>query len=284
MLQPYSQAELALRDTLITKAETWAFDALAYLHGVNRPASFSRSTWRNVLLAAAYGYRGTWSNFWAVIREAYEPSGTSVVVSRNPAAPQTLTYVSGLGGGGFACDHANRLIKIDDKIYWSTGPQIGAGVSATLTLAEVGTSYWAGADWSSLSAPDQVTALVLPVLPVEPTPGPVLTASGDQVDTLTSGSGTGCLVRLLLSEGFSPPGTYLIDPAGAAKPGGQPFGGHMMDLFDPATPESGDQTDGPYPIYLVDGSSVDSLVRYFDPLLAAGVSLKPEIVDFCTDN
>lgn len=281
MLQPYSQTEQAARDTYLHKAESWAFDTLAELVGLPYNAGFSRAAWRDLLLAAAYGYRGTWTTFFAGLRALYEPQGEAVTVTRDPAAPQTLTYVSGLAAGGWECSHANRLIVVEGAVYWSTGPQIGGGTSATLTLDAQATSYWQAADWSGLPAADQVVATVLPFLPVEHTPGPILDNAGDQLDALTSGAGVGARIRLLLSQGFASPGSYLIDPAGAAKPAGQPYGAHMMDLFDPNTPEAGDQTNGPFPLYLASADSVESLRKILRPLLVAGVDVEPELVEFC---
>lgn len=89
MLTPYSQVELALRDTLVHKAESWIQDALAELYGVTRPPTIDRDDWRQVLRAVCYGHRGTLGTTWAMLELAFRGSRRTIsgtIDSANPHA------------------------------------------------------------------------------------------------------------------------------------------------------------------------------------------------------
>ena len=115
MLQPLSQAEIALRDTLITKATGNQFDRLMSMFGFERPFSISREVWRHALRLVAYGYRGTlgctWGAFELGLRQ--QPNLRTVVGKLDVAQPHTFigaTFPQNLDG--FTCEWIGRFVRI----------------------------------------------------------------------------------------------------------------------------------------------------------------------------
>lgn len=285
MISPLSQAELAFRDTLIHKASGEGFDRVARFYDFPRLRMVPEKYWRRALRAVAYGQKGTFGTTHAVLEAIFdtwaEPS-FSYQVQIDPTKPHLVTRVE--GPPGFFCNHRHRLVRLDSptigsRIFWSTGFDAN---DETLTLCDIRTGYWRAADWSEFEAVETGILKILPFVYEEPTPGPLVDASGTPIGTF---SGEPCLIRVFVDGDvwFTPP-TYL-QPAGDERPEDQPFGGAIIDPYDgdPATPSRGDQIVGPFPIYLP-GEEVAGLLQVIlDLLLAAGCRIEFRIRSFCAD-
>jgi hypothetical protein len=78
-------------------------------------------------------------------------------------------------------------------------------------------------------------------------------------------------------EMVSPPPTFLQE-SGGARPASQPFGGHLLNLFDlnSETLDYGDQVNGPFPLYL-DSIEISGVLKHVLPkLLRAGVKFEAQ--------
>ena len=277
------QIEIALRDTMIHKATGTGFDRLAKLYGMPRVFAFPERYWRRALLAAALGARGTFGVTHAVLEALFdfwaEPR-TTYPVTLDPAQPARLVVdTERPGPPGFYCNHVGRLVRVTSPtlgsaIYWTR-----ALSGSDLLLSTTTTTYWRGADWSALEAPEAATAKVLPFVYEEATPG----------DDTPATAAEPCLFRVYLDdEIWKIPPTYLqadgdIDRPTAAP--GQPYGGQLIDYLDddPTTPNEGDQVAGPFPPYLPGPDIGGSLSRVVDLLLAAGVRVEFKLKAFCAD-
>lgn len=282
MLQPISQLEAAMRDTLLTKATGSAFDDLCRLYGIPRISTFSESAWRAGMLATTLGARGTRSAVHAFVEGILRDYAEPFVATVDPAAPQRLDYVSGGGGAGFEARHVGRLLRIasslGSRLYWTAGPTfVGApgAPSAYLTLAPVRTGHFDGADWSVLGGVEQVEVSVLAFVWRTPTPGPGLVWPD------------ACVYELLIGEGVAAaaPGTYM--QTSGARTAGEPYGGIVLNgvttpgaLIPPAVEvEPNAQPGPPHPIYLTDGT-IPEVSDILEVLLAAGVIPRVLAVDW----
>tara|TARA_B100000575_G_scaffold173815_1_gene139269 strand:- start:227 stop:2230 length:2004 start_codon:yes stop_codon:yes gene_type:complete len=320
MLIPFSQAETAFRDTLITKAEGVALDTLGIMYGFPRLGIFERKYYRRALREVAFGKRGTYRLFFKVLEnlfDQYSERRGRINVTLDPSDPHVLIYREG-GAPTFDCSTVQRFIRVESptfgsKIYYSQGLADGK-----LKLNPIDNPAIAGADWSDLNAPEEGTAKILGFMLRERHPGP---ASVDGYDLNgnpwhpisrsqdpaafaeeTYLSKNTCTIDLFIDSFlWSTPPTYLqedgtIDRTIIAP--NQPFGGHLMSLFDAANraivdydpsgvasevhPESGSQEVGPFPIYLdAEGKIAGAFLTVLDNLLASGVHLTAEIKDWC---
>jgi hypothetical protein len=272
MLQPLSQTEKLLRDTLITKSESWVFESLASLFGLPKPSNYSEAGWRKALRAIAYAPRGTLGATHDCLEGAFSESVEKYTVTLNPAHPQRVTFVTHTNPApstsaytNWTCRHIQRLVKIKflpesleaqadasdlanysedipwvEKIFWTKSA--ASFPTTTIELAAVGTSYWNGADWST--GDDKINTWTTAYMEVlafryaEPTPAAIYDASG--VPTAETAYGFPCEFQIETdAEQFTSPSRYLLDPAGVDKatltPNPPPYGGHIMDEFNLAS-------------------------------------------------
>ena len=311
MLIPLSQAEIAFRDTLITKAEGIALDALGIMYGFPRLGIFERKYYRRALREVAFGRRGTYRMFFKVLEnlfDQYSERRGIINVYLDPDHPDKLIYREG-GAPTFDCASTQRFIRVTSptfgsKIYYSQG-LTGDG---KLSLNPIDTPLVAGADWSSLPGTEEATAKVLGFMIHERNPGPPDVDGNDLNDTpwhtLDFMPEKTCTIDLFVDNFiWSTPASYLqedgtVDRAIVAP--NQPFGGHLMSLYDAANrvvieypaagvaseihPESGDQDLGPFPIYLdATGKIAGAFIDVLEGTLAAGVHLTAEIKEWCDD-
>jgi len=109
--------------------------------------------------------------------------------------------------------------------------------------------------------------------------GPALTEAADTVHTATLAVGDLVLLKVDAGVGVTGPLNWLranvyIDP-----PAGMPKGGYILDTAW----VSGNQTTGPWPLYI--GTELDpELTAIVTKLLAAGVVPRPELADFAVLN
>ena len=285
MIAPLSQAELAFRDTLISKSSGESFDRLARFYDFPRLRMVPEKYWRRALRAIAYGPKGTFGTLHAVLEAIFdvwaEPSFT-YLVQLDPTDPQGVLRLN--GPPGVYCNHRDRLVRIDSP---TLGSRIFRSVDFDtpghrLVLSDIRTAYWRAADWSQWVEPEVGLLKILPFVYEEPTPGPIVDAGGLPVGTF---SGEPCLFRVFVDGDlwYTPP-TYL-QPAGEERPEGQPFGGQIVDPFDgdPTTPSRGDQIVGPFPLYLPGAEVAGLLQSLLDLTLAAGVRIEFRIKSFCSD-
>ena len=321
MLRSLSQADQALHDTLIHRADGTAFDALGELYGFPRVPGTPIATWRHALRSVAYGPRGTVGATWAAVELGLraDAADRTIQVTLSSSAPHTATFVSGPTGpyaSGITCDWVGRLARLR---YHTTGPvhrsslvriegpvEIASGSSATtIHLCPVTTRAWEAEPCTAFTGTISASLELLPFAWQEPSPGPVDTLPAAGAPLLPSGAATPlewlsqpqaplagrCLVRLLVTEtSYSTPPTYLLDPAGVDRATfpSQPDGGIVMDLFGAINDTTGTLVevgdplgDGPAPVYLADDTGLATLQRYFDPILASGVDFEATVRDFC---
>lgn len=321
MLEAVSQADKALHDTLVHRADGWAFDDLAELFGFARIPGIDVAVWRHALRAVAFGQRGTLGTTWAAVELGLrsDAAARTVQVRLDPAAPHAATHVSGTGAyaSGFTCAWVGRLVRLryhttssdgsvthHSKVLYVTTPlEIAGAPVSSITFAQTPTSCWTTEPCAFAGLVDASLEL-LPYVWREPSPGPVdalpssppLLPSGDPlpVEWLSQPQaplGRRCTIELeVTEEAFAVPPTYLLDPAGVdrATYPGQPDGGIIMDLFGAVNDttgtlvEEGDPLgDGPAPVYLVSDDSIATLERYFGRVLAAGCRFTITNRDFC---
>lgn len=286
MQQPHSLIRQAYNDTKVDKAEGFALAALSSLYGLTQPGGFTESTWRGALRAAALasrGVRGTSSAFFeALLTDRKEEA----VVSINPAAPTTLTYVSGLPAS-FTRHHICRLLKITSSlgthVVWSDGPDFAAspgGSSNTLFISDTRTALWQASPFAALPGTEQVTAVILPYLPISMTPGPLFSGG---VPSGTSG-GRACYALMLIKQAGLVPPNYLQPSGGGARPAGQPFGGHLQPDASYKTNSVPANAPGPDPglphgFYLADDGQLE-LSALYNELTITGVQAVVRTTDF----
>ncbi len=304
MLARWSRIELALRDTLWSRANAGAFDRLARLHHIPRPGFFSVEAWRRFGRAVLWGPRGTPGSTFDALEGLWSDSTETIAVTLATANPDRVTGAA----GAFGVKHLHRLVRLRfirassvpfdvgapvsdhpyiSRVFFSVGPALTSGqTSAYLELSEVATSYWEGAAWDR--GEDEIhpsyqaaTLEVLPFLLTEPTPGAdVGTPAGPY------GAPLEVQIHVERSAVVIPP-TYLLDPGGvdrATVDASMPGGGIIMDQFNiddvsPTPPTGGNQTTGPYPVYLA-GDELGEIAAHVDPLLASGCRARVILRDF----
>lgn len=279
-----SQTDKAFRDTTISRSAGEWFRIVVDQFGIPRDGSISENAWRDAARTNAYGARGTYGATLAFVEAALQDFNIDVDVTVDPANPQRLTAAT---PGSFTQQHIGRWVRVDGTLYQIAGPSdITTSSGNWVTLEAVPTTYWSGANFTAIAS---TTASILPFVIREPSPSP----------SQPRYSGNACLVQVYIYDAtlVTPP-TYLqpgaaappapspvagdpsynggsMDPVpnvsplvGAeARPAGQPFGGHLMQDETVA----GDQTSGPFPIYLVGEDVFPEMRNVLDILLAAGV-------------
>jgi len=234
-----SQLREAINDTLLHKAEGEAFDALAARHGYPRPHYIERWAWRRRVLAAAFGRTIRFPTLQAFLEGALAQYATRFTATLTPANPQRVTAPSGT----FAAKHAGRLLRIPGVGLFKIASYTS---SSQVELLPFATAYWDRADWSILGSSLIVEGAEILAFEVhEPTP------ASDERGVVTPNGirpGAAALVRVMMHGGVvsATPPTYMQD-SGATRPVGQPKGGAGQEN----AAEEGNQTTGPWPLYLV---------------------------------
>lgn len=312
MLEPLSQTEIAFRDTLVTKATGVALDRLGVLFGFPKLGIFERSVFRKALLEVAYGRRGTYRMLFLVLEhlfDQYSQRRGVYNVTLDPANPHALIYREG-GAPAFDCEQTGRYIRVQSptfgsKVYYSQHLKDGV-----LYLNPIDNPAIAGADWSTLTGPEDATAKVIGFLMQEANPGPPMVdgfdAEGNPYHPMSFLPDNTCTIDLFVDKNiWNVPATYLQEDGTVDRlitAPGQPYGGHLMDLYAAANrdmvefpgsgiegdvhPESGDPTgEGPHPIYFdAQGGVAAAFTRIIDALLAAGVHLRAYVLEWCTSS
>lgn len=152
LLTSLSAADQALFDTIVHRAEDYAFDALAEGAGVRRLGSVPTKYWRKALQHVLWGPRGAPANTFAFVREALRGFDKTYQVEFDTAWPLTkVTWMSGGQGGGFRQVDLFRLWEINGKIFFSVsvvGALFAPEPWAAINMCPVPTPYWKGANWA----------------------------------------------------------------------------------------------------------------------------------------
>ena len=255
MIRTISQIESARRDTIFSRADGIALDRIsARFLGISRPDTYPRDAWAKVLEAFVYQPRGTFRCLFAVLDALLSPW-------------TDLTAVSSLSidaGGNFSSTniciaHAGRWAwftsdtTAERTLVYVTSTTAGGGAG---TVSTIEGAYWRGWDTA-----DTGSLRFLPFMLSE----------------------KDCLITLYLdSELMSAPPTYLQSPDGSARPANQVYGGHLLNLFDldPDTLDYGDQTNGPFPLYLTGEETAGLIGHVMRRVLVAGVQMVVRVVSF----
>lgn len=253
MIRTLSQTEAARRDTIFSRADGVALDRIsARLLNVTRPHTYPRDAWAKMLEAFVYQPRGTFRCLFGVLDALFRPWADLTVIenlSINSDGEFNSTDLLAAHGGRWAwytsdTDGSQKLVYLE-YAYLSSG-----------RLSTVESGYW-----DAWSGTDTGSLRFVPF---------VLTEAD-------------CLITLWLdAELLSAPPSYLQSPDGSARPANQPYGGHLLNLFDldPDTLDYGDQTDGPFPLYLTGEDTAGLIGHLMRRLLVAGVHMVVRLADF----
>jgi hypothetical protein len=310
MLEPFSQIEIAFRDTLITKAEGVYLDRLGAMYGFPRLGVFDRKYYRRALREVVFGRRGTYRTLFRVLEnlfDQYSERRSVYNVTLDPANPHALIYREGTLPP-FDCGNTGRFVRVvsptfGSRVYYSQ--HLANGV---LHLNPIETPGVAGADWSTLASTENATAKFIGFMMREIHPGPAAVDGNDEHGSPWHPDGyledNTCTIDLIVDKDiWDVPATYLQEDGTKdrlVEAPNQPFGGHLMSLYDAANRsvvdypgsnpavadeihvEGGDQSVGPYPIYLqAEGQVAAAFVHIIDSLLAAGVHIRADILKWC---
>jgi len=170
LLSPLSQVDRAFNDTLILKAQGYAFDDLADMYGVPRISYIHEKYWRKALQHVAFGPRGAPGSTFAFLREALRGFDKTYQVDVDPsnATKHRITWVAGGPGAGFLFSDLYRFWEIKGEIFFSNGKTAaGAAPWAYIELSKYPGPHWRACDWSQDSSliaglPTQFDAVRLP--------------------------------------------------------------------------------------------------------------------------
>lgn len=284
MIEPLSQSAKAMRNTTVRWSTGAAFRSVCQMYGLPFPDEVPVSSWRQGVLVMAFGSRGTPGTTFAFLEAVTSHKGTDIPVTQLEAAPLRLTSPDSL----WTASHVGRWVRLKGAatVHLITAVD---GAGAWADVCPVGTSIWQAGDF--VDGVDVAT--VLPFTFAERGGGP---GTGDAKPAL--------LEVVLFLEGLSTaPPTYLqpgagsppspdpvsgdtdynagaLDPVPEAgdligaeeRPVGQPWGGHVLE--DESV--SGDQTDGPFPIYLQSSAVLPNTRAVLDAMLPSGCKVTME--------
>lgn len=276
MKEHWGQAEQALRDTLVHKAERKALENLGRLYGFERPRTeISERAHGAALEQAAYARRGTKVSMFDIIERSFSDFvRLEVDLTMHPSFPdQIISPISGLAGSAdeLAHDYTYRYIRTSYGVHLVTRTEynvfragIGFGCSV-LHLCSYEHTYW-----TSLPAQSETTLTNIYLLPFvlrETIPGPI----DEEWDDWTVGDE--CLAEISLLDYVLPdvPPSYLLDDGDEETPDGMPFGSQLLD---------GPHVDGnpagigPHPMYLYDGEGFSGLKFQLERLMGVGLFLR----------
>ena len=163
-----SQTDRLFRDTLVHRAEADSLEMLSEIFGAPKPENWPEDSWRSAFHCVAYGTRGTLPNCFAFIDKAHKHLHRTVLVNVDPANPHRITAVG--GAGTFVQNDVGAFIRIENKIYYASGPaDIASAGGAFLDLAPTNTAYFNAANFQTATT---LSAEILVFTLTEPCPGP----------------------------------------------------------------------------------------------------------------
>ena len=251
MIRALSQTESAKNDTLLTRADGEALDALGDYYQLKRPASYPLEAWRGVLKSVVYQPRGTFRVLFSALDALFSPWRDSVQVTADINAQGQFSDASLTSTA-----YGHRWVKIGSDFHWVDSVDTG---TTTASLSVHRSAYWSG--WSEAKNAQEVS--FLPFYIVE----------------------SSALVEIYLDVSLlGVPPSYL-QPAGATRPAGQAYGGHLLNLLDldPDTLDYGDQTNGPFPLYLFGSETSGLLGDLLRQIVPAGIKVELKSRDWGDD-
>ena len=253
MIRTLSQTEIARRDTLIKRCDDDRLDRLSRYYGLTRPVSYPIDAWRNLMINVVYQPRGTLRTLFTALDALFAPWRDHTARAVSIASKGSVTDAT------MTTNHAHRWVRIENnagaRFSWLE-TFTPATNTAQLNINQM--CYWDAWD----TAVDGVLSF-LPFLIVE---------------------GNASLKIRIDATLFSTPPTYKQN-AGATRPTGQPFGGHLLNLLDldPTTENFGDQINGAFPLYLTGENASGVLGDLLRRLIPAGVRVQIEAVRYGVD-
>lgn len=174
MLEPLSQCQKVLRDTVIDRTEGTQLRRISKLWGIPMPTGWDEDSWRAGLASAALGPRGTMGNVFSFVDGIFSYAAVTFEVTIDPALPNRITATA--GAGTFNGEHTGRWVRIATGeaagLYRTQGPaDVVADGGTRLELCPIATAQWDAGDFSGLSAPITVDVSMLAFTFREPTPG-----------------------------------------------------------------------------------------------------------------
>jgi hypothetical protein len=291
MIEPLSQTAKVFRDTTISRSTGSEFRRVCALYGLPFTDEVPEDDWREAVKVMAFGRRGVPGTTLAFVEAMTSSWGVDVAVDITSANPTRLTATVGTP---WAAKHVGRWVRMADTSKIHMIVSVGGG-GAHVELASIGTSQWSAANFTGTAS---TTATILPFTIAERGGGP-----GQGIGHyMTRKAGKLPQVEVTMYVvGLLPPPTYMqpgaaIPPAPAsvpgdaaynsgsmdpvpnaspligadARPGGQPYGGHVQ--LDEG--ESGDIGGaGPFPIYLSSGKVLHKSRAVLDACLASGIEV-----------
>lgn len=253
MIRMLSQTEEARRDTVFTRADGVALDRLSSrLLGISRPHTYPIEAWANVLQAFVYQPRGTFRCLFEVLDALFRP-WTDLTEVEGVSIALDGTF-SSANVGERHCGRWAWFVSDTDSSRTLVYLESAIGGSARISTVKSGYwNEWAKADTGALT--------FLPFVLTE----------------------RDCLITLWLdAELAGAPPSYLQTPDGSQRPASQPFGGHLLNLFDldADTLDYGDQVNGPFPLYLTGESTAGLIGHLMRRILVAGVHMVVQLADF----
>jgi len=280
MLDSLSQTAKAFRDTTVSRSTGEWFRSNCRNLGLPQPVGeIEEQYWREGVRVMAFGARGVPGTTLAFLEEVLAKWDTTVTVTTAAVNPQRITAVTPT----FATDLVGRWVRMGNTglLHYITAVD---GAGAYIDVLSFGTSYWDGADFGDAAT----TAKLLPFVLAERGGGP------DQ------GVGEPGLVEVtVFASAIGIPPTYMqpgatVPPAPASVPGDATYNSGSMDPVPNASPligaephpgppepygghvmadesEAGDQTNGPFPIYLAGGGVLDGTRDVLKACMASGI-------------
>lgn len=274
MLTPFSQLELAYRDTSVLRATGNAFDLLSQLYGFPRPDAIPETHFRDALYAVAFGARGCPAPMHDVLEALFGWYGVDVTGEVGGALAANVVESAAATYTCWSAGHYVRITEADgtSQVYYAHS----SNEDDELYLAEIGTSYWAAASFVSGSK-EAVTVRFLPYLIEE----------HDGILTIYLDGGV-----------FQQPASYVqldgtVDRTVTAP--GQPYGGQLLpdgtvsrhQMHDVAWAVASEPKPAPtatgtgFPLYL-SGTELRGQIRsVLQSIVPAGVQVKILFTEWC---
>ena len=247
MLEAENRLDKMREETLITQASGESLSRLVQFYGLSKQLPVSSPVYRHSLRKSVWGARATWGCVYSSLVALFADYALKLVVDQ--VATRRVTYASGVN-----CQYNNRLCYINGSPYLST-----QAAGQTIWFNPIPTSVYRGASWDAAS---DVELTIYPFLVRD----------------------FGCTVDILIDSALlRPPPTYLhTDVTDLARNPEEPYGGAVMDGYSSVPAHrTGDQVDGPFPIYLAGDVLGGDILDYLTALTAGGVHVKLRSKTWC---
>lgn len=273
----WGQLEQSIRDTMIHLAERRALEQLGKIYGFEATRDeITDRAYGSGLHEAGYARRGTRLSMANVIEACFSdynadfvtPGEMLIQSASHPnelieydATPSIVTNENAWAGRYIRTAYGRHLVL---GTVLNTTRSGFVGNVQVLKLAPVKTDYTIPLP-TLASGQVEVPTFKLPFALRETTPGP-FDANNDQYPEFWT-PGSPCLLEILLFSDVvsAVPPSYLITSA-TTTPVGMPYGSYLLDT----TNVEGDQDNGPFPIYLLDGRAFALVEEQLNRLMVAG--------------